>query len=240
MESFYDLSEYMNQVFLGFKIAEIFTVVELEQIQCNIINFADTRDINDPFEFIYDRLFKSNNRFQIVDLITNINNHHERCIDIRMKKNYNIETIVKCIFDKKFNIYLSNAVCLAINYLKYGTFEDKKYSAMIMAAKYATLAEALSCDGSSIENCKRLIEYLTIMNDESSDIYTNYHFIKEFNEGNCTYTISIVNPTMLKFSVFNIDKLKAEYIFIPRNKTGLEILMYIGESILQNYRLRMK
>ena len=86
MEKFLDISDFNNQVFIALQMSEIFSTHELEQFQFNSIIIPETRDLNDPFEIFFDRIFQSNNRIQLVDLITHINNRPERCIDIRIKK----------------------------------------------------------------------------------------------------------------------------------------------------------
>ena len=95
METFLDISDFNNQVFVALQMAEIFTAHELEQLQFNDIIIPETRDINDPFEIFFDKLFQSDNRIQLVDLIANSNNRHERCMDIRIYKTNMIEIITK-------------------------------------------------------------------------------------------------------------------------------------------------
>ena len=80
-----------------------------------------------------------------------------------------------------------------------------------------------------------MIEYLVLVqNDEHEDIFMTYHYLKQFNKGNCSYTLMIHNPQMLKFVLYNIDWKQTEYIFVPRDKIGIAILLDICTKIM-NY-----
>lgn len=234
METFLDITNYETQVFIAFGMTELFTAEELEQLQFNSIIIPNTRDINDTFEIFFDRIFQSNNRFQLVDIITNLNNRPERCIDIRIYKANQVEVIIKCDFNKKFPIYISSIVCLAINYIKYGVKVNKTYNMSKLAENFSAIAAELSSQKNSIENCNSFIKYLSSVND-NDDIFVSYHFIKQFNKGNCSYTLSLYSPEMLKLTLYNIDKFKTEYIFVPRNKIGTTILLDIFNRIINCY-----
>lgn len=235
MEKFLDISDFNNQVFIALQMSEIFSIHELEQFQFNSIIIPETRDLNDPFEIFFDRIFQSNNRIQLVDLITHINNRPERCIDIRIKKTNTIEIIIKCDFNTKVPIYVSDIACLAINYIKYGIKSSRTYNMTKLAENFTKVAAEISSQKNSIENCKSMIEYLVLVqNNEHEDIFVNYHYLKQFNKGNCSYTLMIHNPQMLKFVLYNIDWKQTEYIFVPRDKIGIAILLDICSRIM-NY-----
>ena len=235
METFLDISNFDNQVFIALQMAEIFTTHELLQLQLNSIIVPETRDINDPFEIFFDKIFQSNNRIQLVDLITHINNRPERCMDLRIYKTNMIGIIIKCEFNTKFPIYVSDISCLAINYIKYGVPSTRSYNMTKLAETFTRIAAEMSKKG-SIDNCNEMIEYLSlIIDDVDNDIYTSYHYLKQFNKGICSYTITIHNPQMLKFTLYNTDKRSTEYIFVPRNRIGLIILIDICQNIIKQY-----
>lgn len=236
METFLDISDFNNQVFVALQMAEIFTAHELEQLQFNDIIIPETRDINDPFEIFFDKLFQSDNRIQLVDLIANSNNRHERCMDIRIYKTNMIEIIIKCNFNTKFAIYVSDITCLAINYIKYGIQSSRSYNMAKLADNFTNIAVEISSNKNSMDNCRAMLKHLTtIMNDTNDDIYKNFHYLKQFTKGNCSYNITVHNPQMLKFTLFNIDRRSSEYIFVPRTNIGVTILIGICKQIIEKY-----
>lgn len=241
METFLDISNFDTQVFVALQMTEIFSTHELEQLQFNDIIIPETRDINDPYEIFFDKLFHSDNRLQLVDLITHTNNRPERCMDIRIYKTNTIEIILKCDFDKKFPVYISDITCLAINYSKYGIHSARSYNMAKLSENFVSIAVEMSSQKHSIENCSQMIEYLAIVGDDpNNDIFLSYHYLKQFNKGNCSYVISIHNPQMLKFTLYNSDRRSTEYIFVPRDRIGIAILTDICQRILKAYKEEKK
>jgi hypothetical protein len=236
METFLDISDFDNQVFIALQMSEIFSAQELEQLQFNSIIIPPRRDINDQFEIFFDKIFQSNNRFQLVDMITHVNNRPERCIDIRIHKTNKIEIIIKCDFDMNVPTFTSDIVCLAINYIKYGIKSSRTYNMNKLAENFVKIAYEISSQKNSIENCKSMIAYLLkAQNDDHDEIYHNQHYLKQFDKGNCSYTLMIHSPQMLKFILYNKDWKETEYIFIPKSKIGIIILLDICNKIL-NYK----
>lgn len=225
-QNYLDISLLKNQNMIAVKLAENYSVEELEQINfSSIVLFESKRDISKPINIIYESEFAENRKIQLLDIFLLDAYPIIRFINLRILQSDYFQMDFKCKFNKKILNYLDIIVAKAVNFLKYKSKYDAKLIKNNIINNFASiLANSMSLGG--LEEIRFISEYVNA--DES--ILTQENFVFDFSIENVKFHVT-ANDSLIRFSFIANDK--EEYIRVNRNKIGVSSISLIIEKAIK-------
>ena len=227
MNEYIDISVLKGQQIVINKFAEFYLIEELEQIKFDNIEITDSeQDIN----IIYDKLFDTDKRLQILDIIL----ENSRYIDIRMCKGKSIQTDIKCAYNDQIVNNMHIILAYTIDFIKYKDPYDTMLNMHNIANNYAI--RLMHLDKQWIKHLDEL-KFITDYVSTNEEILTNDSIYKRLPVGNCIYELKIINKKIFRLCAYNLDTNLKEYLLLKRDKVGLSTICLIFDKIVQLKRL---
>lgn len=225
-QPYLDISLMKNQNFIALKLADMFSLEELEILEFENINIAPSkRDISEPINTVYEVYFEGNRVVQVLDIFLLNVYPIVRFVNLRLIDNGAFQMDFKCKHSKKVCGYLAIILAKAINYSKYKSKTDIQYIKNNIITNFSTLlANSMSLGG--LEELRFISEYI---NNEDK-VLTDSHFEFKFKIENVDFKMTCT-PYLIKYQ-FTKDG-KTEYIYLQKNKIGIASCSLIIEKALQ-------
>ena len=227
-KKYIDISFAKTQNKVALRLADVFTIEELESIDLNDAIIPEKRDISGMLIPIYIKSFKygmkDNKVIIILDSIIEDTFPIQRFHSINVYKGaYGVE--IKCIHRENNLDYLAICIAIAINYLKYGKKDKRIISRNAINNSFSKKSLIISSQ-KTLKEVLFILEYLNVNN--AFVVRNNYSYV--FYIDNIQIKIDSYYTSCIKFSIS--DEKEESHIYIVKNKIDISNLFMIIESAI--------